>query len=472
MPGGQSGLIRALTDGDDSLLRADEPLASLQLHCGGELPGTLAIPALLETVRKSRRYQLRLARSITAQTASDAVTAWVEVEPREDGEPGCDIRLASWQATPLAPSAGQPAPQQRAVIDRQLAELSAVLDRAQNVLAVNAEARDLAGLAEAMQGGLGRAWTDFVEVEGLAHRQPVHWRLLDGAAVRVAGSERGWQAVLLPRQQPGSAEPEGFELLLVADTPLPPVLAADPDTAGAAMRRNHIIGQEIAPALRQPISRIIANAETIRARLAGPLSDDYARYANDIANAGQLLLGLLDDLSDLEVVESEDFSTAPDHIDLAAVARQAAGILGVRAREKAIALDPPKLGESLPAVAEFRRVLQILINLIGNAIRYSPLNSQVWIRVEREGAVARIVVADQGPGLSAEQAGLVFEKFERLGRSDEGGSGLGLYISRRLARAMGGDLGVESAPGQGARFMLTVPADPDTTEAPAFPPGP
>jgi len=113
----------------------------------------------------------------------------------------------------------------------------------------------------------------------------------------------------------------------------------------------------------------------------------------------------------------------------------------------------------LPAVAEFRRVLQILINLIGNAIRYSPPNSQIWVRLERQGNFARIVIADQGPGLSEEQASVIFDKFERLGRSDEGGSGLGLYISRRLARAMGGDLTVESAPGQGARFALVVPAD-------------
>ena len=166
----------------------------------------------------------------------------------------------------------------------------------------------------------------------------------------------------------------------------------------------------------------------------------------------------MEDLADLEVVEANDFSTAPDRIDLADVARQAAGILGVRAREKGIALDPPKPGESLPAVAEFRRVLQILINLVTNAIRYSPDNSQVWIRLEDGGDRARVTVADQGPGLTDGDQARVFEKFERLGRTGDGGSGLGLYISRRLARAMGGELSVESAPGQGARFTLEVPA--------------
>ena len=73
--------------------------------------------------------------------------------------------------------------------------------------------------------------------------------------------------------------------------------------------------------------------------------------------------------------------------------------------------------------------------------------------------MARLIVADQGPGLDEGQQVRVFEKFERLGRSGDGGSGLGLYISRRLARAMDGDLTVESAPGQGARFILTLPVD-------------
>ncbi|MEJ2458719.1 MAG: ATP-binding protein, partial [Novosphingobium sp.] len=77
---------------------------------------------------------------------------------------------------------------------------------------------------------------------------------------------------------------------------------------------------------------------------------------------------------------------------------------------------------------------------------------------------ARVIVADQGPGLSQEQQARVFEKYERLGRSGDGGTGLGLYISRSLARAMGGELTVESAPGQGARFMLDVPSDPDAPE--------
>ena len=105
-------------------------------------------------------------------------------------------------------------------------------------------------------------------------------------------------------------------------------------------------------------------------------------------------------------------------------------------------------------------MLQILLNLIGNAIRYAPENSAIWLRVEADKANARVTVADQGPGIPLEQQDRLFEKFERLGRTDAAGSGLGLYISRRLARAMGGELTVDSGAGQGARFTLTLPRAP------------
>jgi signal transduction histidine kinase len=458
----QPALARALSDSEDRLVSADDALATLQLRCGGELPGTIAVPALLEAVRKARRYELKLARAITALAGDESVTAWIEVEPRQDGEQGCEIVLRNWQTASLTPEDIDATQVLRAGINRHLAELTALLDPRQNVVAVITEAPDLQELAAAMASGLGRDWTQFVEIEGNAHSQPMHWRLLDGASLRVAGSQRAWRASLFPRSVPGSA-PDGFDLCLTSDEPLPepdpePVTGASIEL-GDAQANRRLIGRDVAPALRLPIARIIANAETIRTRLAGPLAAEYADYAADIAAAGQHLLALLDDLADLEVVEAEEFKTAPDHIDLADVARRAAGILGVRAREQGIIVDPPRAGESLPAVAEFRRVLQVLLNLLGNAIRYSPANSQVWIRIETEGERARVIVADQGPGLAADQQARIFEKFERLGRSGDGGSGLGLYISRRLARAMGGELSVESAPGQGARFILDLPAD-------------
>lgn len=445
-------LAHGRSDGEDRLVSADEPLAGLHLRCGGEPSGTIAIPELLELVRKARCYKFRLSRPVHAQDGVHAVTAWVEVEP-EAGEGGCAIRVRSWQSEVIPVDESAAVESRRVVTDRQLAELSARLDADQRLLAVVADAPDLADLAAAMANGLGQPWTDFLPIENGNRQQPLHWRLLDGSRVRVENSLRDWRVVLVPQMQPGS-DPAGFELLLVSDEPAPP---AEPEAAMG--RRRSLVGEDLAPVLRQPIARIIANAETIRTRLAGPLPDAYSEYAGEIASAGRLLLDLLDDMTDLEVVESAGFGTAPDRIDLSEVSRQAAGILGVRAREKGIVLEPPQSSERLPAIAEFRRVLQVLLNLIGNAIRYSPENSRIWIRLENAGDRARVIVADQGAGIAEDQQARVFEKFERLGRSGDGGTGLGLYISRRLARAMGGDLTVESAPGQGARFILEVPAD-------------
>jgi signal transduction histidine kinase len=453
MAEGRIAQARGTSDGADRLVEADAMLAELQRSCGGDMPGTIAVPALLELVTKARRFDMRLARTFAAQDGANALTAWAEIAPRSDGQAGCDIVLRDWRSTPLPPESGN---RQQAIIDRELADLTARLDTRQCVLAVNASAPDLLDLAKAMQAGRGRPWTEFIGIVGNGHQQPMHWRLLDGAEVTVPGSDRPWRVALIPHEAAGG-EPQGFDLVLAALAPLPsPPPQAAIEAARAAQQAAQI-GRDIAPVLRQPIARIIANAETIRTRMAGPLDEAYAQYAADIAAAGQHLLGLLEDLSDLEVVEADDFSTAPDRIDLADVARQATGILGVRAREHGIVVDAPRLGESLPAIAEFRRVLQILLNLIGNAIRYSPTGSQVWIRLEGEGDKARVIVADQGPGIASEDQPRVFDKFERLGRSGDGGSGLGLYISRRLARAMQGDLTLESAPGQGARFVLELP---------------
>lgn len=450
-------LARGRTDADDRLVEADELIAGLQRQCGGEIPGLLAIPALLEQVRRARASGARLSGAIEALGGDETVRAWIEVFPHADAPGGCSIGVVDWQTSPVARESDTEAAARRLEIERSLAELTARLDPAQAILAVESDAPDLADLVARMTGGLGLPWTDFVDLPGTVHAQPMHWRLLDGASVEVEGSARGWTATLVPL---GSREPGqgGFELYLVADAPLTP--ASSSQAPIVTERSGRPIGQDLSPVLRQPIARIIANAETIRTRLAGPLAEEYSNYAADIASAGQHLLALIEDLSDLEVVESDGFTTAPDEIDLGDVSRRAAGILAVRAKERGIAIVAPAPGEALPAIAEFRRVLQILLNLVGNAIRYSPEGSTVRIELANASGRASMRVSDQGPGLGEKDLERVFEKFERLGRSGDGGSGLGLYISRRLARAMGGELSVTSKPGEGASFRLDLPANP------------
>ena len=213
MPAG-SYLATARTDGRDWLVEADEPLAGLQLRSGGELPGIVATPALLELVRKARRYGLKLARPIHAQDDRERVTAWVEIEPDAGGE-GCRIGVANWQSAPLAHDDPATDEERRAAIERHVAELSARLGSGHEVLSVECDSEELAQLAGKLHDGIGRRWTELIDVEGAGeHRQPLHWRLLDGARVAVPGSPRHWRVVLLPLGQPEPGQ-AGFDLLLV-----------------------------------------------------------------------------------------------------------------------------------------------------------------------------------------------------------------------------------------------------------------
>lgn len=445
-------LVRGRVDGEGRLVEAGEPLASLQLACGGTVDGPLAIPELREIAAKACDLGLKLSRPFAALGEDERIAGWVDAVPSAAPGGGCELAIASWHSEPvvLSDEDAQLA-RVRRELNRALPEFSARLDPRQGVLTVETGAPDLADLAADMIRGIGRPWTDFVAVTGSMHDQPLHWRLLDGAACEVRGSPRRWTAWLEPLGLP-EAGSTGFVLTLVSDQ-APPVAGADDDDDGAGVPS---LGEELAPALRQPLGRVIAHAESIRSKLAGPLPEIYAGYAGDMVDAGEHLLALIEDIADLEGVEA-DLEVAFDRIDLGEAARQAAAILGARARDRDILLAPPPQGESQWARGEFRRVLQILINIIGNAIAYSPEESQVWIRLDREGRRATVTVADQGRGLSEAEQARVFDKFERLGRSGDGGSGLGLYIAARLARAMEGELSVESSPGQGARFTLSLP---------------
>jgi signal transduction histidine kinase len=455
---------RGITDPQDRLVSADTPLALLQERCGGTVPGTLAIPELLEQVQQARRIGLRIARQFSAYDGADMVSGFVRIHPLSNAEGGgCELLIESWQRSPAGFAGSHALASYLDAVDRASAEITLWLNARQHVQAVGALSADAAEFGRAIDAARGRVWSDSVELAEVSHLQPLHWRLLDGATCRLPGSERTWRVRLMPISETGAGrEPRGFELLLIADEPLAEevVPAGTEEPAGRAPER--LFGRTLTPALRQPLARIIANAETIRARLAGPIHQDYCHYAATIANAGQHLSAMLDDLADLEVVEAEGFSTTTEDVDLLDAARKAIGILGVRALDKQITLLIEEPESPVTAAAEFRRVLQILINLIGNAIAYSPAGSSVRIiPAHGEAGSVTLTVRDEGPGVSEEQAGRIFEKFERLGRDSAGGadkgSGLGLYISRLLARAMEGELSLVSAEGEGAAFTLALP---------------
>jgi len=126
------------------------------------------------------------------------------------------------------------------------------------------------------------------------------------------------------------------------------------------------------------------------------------------------------------------------------------------AEERNVAIVPETTG-SIPASGQEPAVIQILVNVIGNAVRHSPDGATVRLAFDRTPATASVTVTDEGPGIALPDQQRIFERFERV-QSKADGTGLGLAISRRLARSMGGDVTLESAPGEGARFTLTLPS--------------
>ncbi len=458
MTGALSHPIRAELDADLRIIEADAELRRLHIRAGGQENDSLAIGALANLARQCLRFRSRLSRHVRVSDGERLITLWVEMEP---AEAGVRLTITSWQ--PLAElehhrpfgalSMQSPNRQSDAPREGILLQLdSGLIIRGHSALA-SAWAEDCP---------IGQALTAafVVEDEGGVSTVP----LLSAVAERVAFAEKPVTARESRRGYLLSGQPlwdaqrsfAGYSCTLRQHGNALDLAAS----GGTWALSGGNFGRELAPVLRQPVGRIIANAETIAAKMHGALREGYADYAGDIANAARHLQSLIDDMTDLEAVESASFLPADDAIDLADVARRVAGLLSVKASDHHIRLIVPDDGVTAPAIGEFRRVLQIVLNLVGNAIRYSPDGSTVVMQVERAGDTAILRVIDQGGGIAEENRERIFAKFERLGRHDDGGSGLGLYISRRIATALKGQLDVEySGPG-GSCFRLTLPTRP------------
>lgn len=452
-------VVRGRVDRGGALVSADAALLRLQQRAGSALDRPLALPHLARLVALAQRLQRDISRPLHAADDHSDIHALIRVIP--DAE-GASLEITDWRTRPVAPPQIPAGPDMVAAphgwtweCDGQLRLVALRAGDAAPPVPAGWEGRSLSETFELQPDGDGR----FAVLRALARQSR-----FEGQRVRIAGIAEGeaWMLAADP-QFDATGGFTGFRGVAIPadgaaeESTLPAPARADP-AFGSLPLSDPQFGRRIDGALRGPLSRIIATAETISGQFDGPIRADYARYAGDIAHAGRHLLGLVDDLADLQNIERPGFKAARDEIDLGDLARRAVGLLGMKAEEKGIRIDVPRTDDQMPAWGEFRRVLQVLLNLLGNAIRYSPEESQIWIRVDRVDGRATVTIADQGQGLSADQQAVVFEKFERLGRTDGGGSGLGLYIARRLARAMDGDLTVDSAPGQGARFTLSLPA--------------
>jgi len=209
--------------------------------------------------------------------------------------------------------------------------------------------------------------------------------------------------------------------------------------------------------IRTPLAAIIGYAELLREQridTGNPLADDAP---NAIARNGAHLLGVVNDILDVSQVEAGALAIHATHMDLGATAREAADLLAIRADAKGIKLTVEcEPGSTLPVVADPLRVRQILLNLIGNAIKFTDRGS-VRVAITREGPWAVAAIHDSGPGMTPEQISRLFQRFSRVDRDYTSlGTGIGLELSQRLARLMHGGIAVESTPGSGTTFRLSM----------------
>ncbi|MET0246775.1 MAG: HAMP domain-containing sensor histidine kinase [Sphingomonas sp.] len=459
MTGGGTGLAVALAtvDRDGRLIDADGRLAELNARAGGAPGQPVAVPQIAALVRLAQRLGIGISRNVIAADGEEDLELWVRAEPR-DGKIG--VEVTGWRPRPVWRSVAAE-PERDADFFRSSADWQWETDASLRITFLSFEAGARYGFDSAAM--LGQPLTRMFALAQDEHGNlPILTAVaaqarFDGQKAELRDTGRSVRLDATPRMDPGGRF-AGFigGARMLDEGPEPVVEPPLPARSFGGFPDS--LSQRLDRALRGPLGKIIANADSISARTEGPLKADYADYAADIANAGRHLLALVDDLVDLQAIEREDFATIEEAIDLADVARRAAGLLAVRAVQADVRIDRPATGQSMPVTGEFKRALQILVNLIGNAVRYSPAGGTVWIRLEYSAGMAHVIVADQGKGIAEADQQRIFDKFARVDPDEPGGSGLGLYIARRLARAMGGDIAVDSAPGLGARFIFTLPA--------------
>jgi len=218
--------------------------------------------------------------------------------------------------------------------------------------------------------------------------------------------------------------------------------------------------------LRTPLNSIIGFSRVILKGIDGPITENQEQDLNAIYNAGQHLLGLINNILDLSKIEAGKMELAFTEVDLAEIIRVVMATAVGLVKDKPIELivDVP---EDLPAVqADSIRIRQVLLNLVSNAAKYTEEGHiGVSARTVRRSGGSEIVIAvfDTGPGIAPADQEKIFEPFSQVDASPTrktGGTGLGLSISRHLVELHGGVIWVESIPGEGSTFAFTLPYDP------------
>ena len=213
--------------------------------------------------------------------------------------------------------------------------------------------------------------------------------------------------------------------------------------------------------LRTPLNSILGFAELLR-DAAGANGDAKAtRYVQNIVTSGKNLLDLINDLLDLAKIEAGRMEVRSEPLSLVDLFEGLVGILKPLAEKKNLSVVP-FVGRDVPIMhTDGAKLQQVLYNFLSNAIKFTPEGERIDLRAERVSEdEVRISVRDRGPGIPPEKQHLIFEKFRQLDGSvtrQHGGTGLGLSISKELGALLNGSIGLDSVPGEGATFWITLP---------------
>jgi signal transduction histidine kinase len=181
------------------------------------------------------------------------------------------------------------------------------------------------------------------------------------------------------------------------------------------------------------------------------------RSALEVQESAERALTLLEDLLDLSRLEADKLEPVITEADIWTVIQESVATVEPAAERRGIRVRLSGPDEPIPARTDPQRVRQILINLLTNAVRHSPVDDVIQVELRSDDSALRFDVVDNGEGIAPEAQAVIFQAFERAGKETERGTGLGLALSRKLARLLGGDLRVESTLGKGARFTLQIP---------------
>ena len=211
--------------------------------------------------------------------------------------------------------------------------------------------------------------------------------------------------------------------------------------------------------LRNPLTAIAMSSEVLLSRLRAPELDRDAaiRSVAVIQRNSALMDRLIRDLLDAERIEAGKIEVKPSRQSIQTLLRDCEELFSSLARSGSLTLHVAPSSEKLFADIDHDRILQVLSNLIGNAVKHTPRGGTVRLEAARKGEEIEITVTDSGPGIPEAQQKRIFEKFSQLGNGARDGLGLGLYISKWIVEAHGGTITVASKPGEGCVFAFTVP---------------